>query len=369
LSWDDDTFDIYLLDLDTMHPFDTLELASLLRRDEHDSMTICTRSTSTTDTVDICLWIVWDMVVDYESDIVEIESSRCDICTDEYSDFTRFECFDRPYSISLHHISVDIGRWESITVEVSLEFLSLVFASGEYDHLVIRESLESTLEKWVLVTRSNTHEYMIDRIYCRCLREDEWLISTLHIVIDQVRDLASICRWECHDLLEWLELFPDLDNRSRKPHIHHLIHLVDDEHRDRREVDSTTLDHIHETTWSRDDDLWSVTELLDLATDRESTEHSKRAHTHISRDIDDLLTSLHSELTSRFEDEDLWLAETRIDTIEGRDDERSSLTRSSIGLDDDVLVFEGDWDDSSLYLSRLSIAEFGNSGDDLSTEC
>ena len=156
-----------------MHTLDTLELASLLRRDEHDRMTIGTRSTSTTDTVDICLWIMWDMVVDYESDIVEIESARRDVRTDEYSDFTSFECLDCSYSISLHHISVDIGCRESITVEVSLEFLGLVFASGEYDHLVIRESLKCTLEKWVLVTRSNTHEYMIDRVDRRSLREDE----------------------------------------------------------------------------------------------------------------------------------------------------------------------------------------------------
>ena len=167
------TLDIDLVDLDTMHTLDTLELASLLRRDEHDRMTIGTRSTSTTDTVDICLWIVWDMVVDYESDIVEIESSRCDIRTDEYSDFTSLERLDSSYSISLHHISVDIGCRESITVEVSLEFLCLMFSSGEYDHLMLWKSLKSTLEKWVLVTRSHTHEYMIDRIDGRRLREDE----------------------------------------------------------------------------------------------------------------------------------------------------------------------------------------------------
>jgi hypothetical protein len=72
-------------------------------------MTICTRSTSTTDTVDICLWIVWDMVVDYESDIVEVESARRDVSTDEYSNLTVLERLDRANTISLHHISVDIG--------------------------------------------------------------------------------------------------------------------------------------------------------------------------------------------------------------------------------------------------------------------
>ena len=46
-----------------------------------------------------------------------------------------------------------------------------------------------------------------------------------------------------------------------------------------------------------------------------------------------------------------------------------SLTRSSIGLDDDILPIEGERDDGSLDLSRFSIAELGYSGDDLCTEC
>ncbi len=108
MSRDNYTLSIDLVDLDTMHTLDTLELASLLRRDEHDRMTIGTRSTSTTDTMDICLWIVWDMVVDYEADVVEIESARCDIRTDEYPYLTSLERLDSSYSISLHHISVDI---------------------------------------------------------------------------------------------------------------------------------------------------------------------------------------------------------------------------------------------------------------------
>jgi hypothetical protein len=369
LSWDHDSFYIDLLDLDTMHPLDTLELASLLRWDEHDRMTISTCSTRTTDTMDICLWIMWDMIVHDKSDIVEIESSRCDISTDEYPDLSLFKCFDRSYSISLHHISIDICRWESITMEVSLELLSLVFASGEYDHLVFRESLESSFEKGILVTRTNSHEYMIDSIYGRSFWEDERLISTLHIVIDDRSDLPSIGSGECHHLLECLELSPDLDHRPRKSHIHHLIYFIDDEERDRWEIDRSSFDHIHETTWSCDDDLWSIAELLDLATDRESTEYSKRSHTHISRDIHHLFTSLHSEFTSRFEDEYLRLAETRVDTIESWYDECGSLSRSSIRLDDDIFVIESKWDDSGLYLSRLSIAELGDSRYDLSTEC
>jgi hypothetical protein len=166
-----------------------------------------------------------------------------------------------------------------------------------------------------------------------------------------------------------LELLPDFDHCSRKSHIHHLIYLIDDKHRYSWEIDSSSFDHIHETTWSRDDDLWPLTELLDLATNRESTEDRKRPHTHISGNIHYFFTSLHSELTSRFENENLRLTETRVDTIERWYNECCCLSRSSIRLDDDIFVIQGNWDNSSLYLSRLSIAEFGNSGDDLSTKC
>jgi hypothetical protein len=72
-------------------------------------MTICTSTTGTTDTMDVCLWIVWNMIVHDESDIVEVESARRDVSTDEDSDFTVLERLDRTNTISLHHISVDIG--------------------------------------------------------------------------------------------------------------------------------------------------------------------------------------------------------------------------------------------------------------------
>ena len=91
-----------------MHPLDTLELASLFARYKHDRMSISTRSTSTTDTMDIRFWIMRDMIVDDESDIVEIESSRGYICSDKYTNLTRLKRLDRTDSISLHHITIDI---------------------------------------------------------------------------------------------------------------------------------------------------------------------------------------------------------------------------------------------------------------------
>ena len=170
-------------------------------------------------------------------------------------------------------------------------------------------------------------------------------------------------------MFERLELLPDLDYSTRKSHIHHLIYLIDDKHRYSWEIDSTTLDHIQKTTRSGDNHLGTITELFDLATDRKTTKNSKRSHTHITREIHHFFTSLHSELTGWFKDENLWLTEFWIDTIECRNHKCSSLTRTSIRLDDDIFAIEGNRNHGSLYLSWLSISEFSYSSDDLCTEC
>jgi hypothetical protein len=123
--------------------------------------------------MDICLRIMWNMVVDHEIDIIEVESARCDISTDKYTNLTILECLECTNTITLHHISMDKRCRESITIEITLEFFCFMFSSSKDDYLMIREALKSTLKKWILVADTNTHEYMINCVNSWSLRENE----------------------------------------------------------------------------------------------------------------------------------------------------------------------------------------------------
>ena len=59
---------------------------------------------------------------------------------------------------------MDVGSRKSISEEISLELLSLMFSSCEYHDLIIWIALEETLENWIFVPDTDSHEDVLDRI-------------------------------------------------------------------------------------------------------------------------------------------------------------------------------------------------------------
>ena len=367
-SWNLSSFDIDLLHFDLMHTFDALKCSHFFARDEHDRSTISTRSTRSADTMDITLWIMRNMVVHDEIDIVHIESSRGDIRPDKNTDFPFLIVLQGTHAISLVHITMNIGRVESISEEIALELFSLMFSSGEDHHLIVRIFLKETLQNWILVSDSYTHKWVIDRINRRRRREDEWLCLSLDMRIEYFLDRGSIGRGKCENLSEWLQWFPDLCHRRSKSHIHHLIDLIEDECCDIIEIDPSTFHEVDETSWSGDDNLRTGAESLLLLPDRRTTEDCEWSHTHVAREIEYLISCLARELTSRFEDEDLWNSFLRVDRIEWWDTKCCCLPTSGLRLDNDIFACECERDDLRLHSSRFVVAEISEGLDDLWAE-
>jgi hypothetical protein len=318
--------------------------------------------------MDIALWIMWYMVVHDEIDIVHIESSTRYICTDKYPYMPFLKVLQRSHTISLLHITMDIGCREPVSIEIALELLSLMFLRGEDHDLIIRKSLKDTLQNWILISDTHTHEYVIDRIDGRCFREDERLDFSLDMSVEHSSDLLGIGSWERDYLLQRLHRFPDLSHSRSESHIHHLIDLIEDKCRDRVQIDPSTLHEIHETTWSRYDDLGTSTKCLFLFPDRRSTIDGERSHTHMAREIEYFIASLTCEFTSGLEDEDLWNSIFSIDSIERWYHECCGLTWSSLRLDDDILAGESYRYDSCLDFCRLMIAKVSKCLKDLRTQ-
>ncbi len=340
-----------------MHTFDTLKLTSFFWRNVHYSVSICSGATSTTDTMDIWLWVVWNMVVDHEVDIIEIESSTRDICSDKYTNMSVLkwlECLD---TISLKHISVDESCGKPISKKISFELFCFVFSCSKNHYFCFRKTLKCFFEKWILISDAYSHKYVIDSIDGCCFRENKWLISSVNICIEHSCNFPSIGRGKCEHLFKSSELLPDIDYRLRKSHIHHLIDLIDNQCGNITKIDSSSFDHISESSWSRDDHLRTSPEAFDLFPDRRSTKDGERSHTHIARNIKNFITSLHREFTSWLEDKDLWCTFFSIHTIKCWNDKCSSFSRTCMGLDDDIFSCECKWNHLSLDFCWFMVAK------------
>lgn len=145
--------------------FDISEEISFSARYEHDSLTFGTSTTGTTDSVDVCLWILWYVVVDYEHDVLHIESTSCNVCRDEDITESILESFERTGSISLLHISMETSSRESVTFEHIGDILCFVLHSAEYDDFHVLVILDIFLEHVVFLEMWNFDERMVDLGY------------------------------------------------------------------------------------------------------------------------------------------------------------------------------------------------------------
>jgi hypothetical protein len=331
-------------------------------------MSVSSSTTSSTDAVDIRLWIMRHMIVHDEVDIVHIESTRGNIRSDKNSNISFLECFEGIDTISLEHVSVDKCRRESITMKVTFEFLGFVFSCGKDHRLVSREALEDTLEERVFIPNSYSHEYMIYRVNSWGFWENERLISVSNIGIEHLSDIASIGRGESHHLFESRELSPDLLHGRSKSHIHHLIYFIENEDRDILESDSASLNEIDETTWSSNDHLWAISKCIDLTSDRRTTVDGEWTHSHITGNIEHFITSLEREFTSWLKDEHLWSSFLWIDIIERWDDKSGRFPAPGMRLNDDIFAIESKRNHLRLYLGWLMVSELGEGRDDLLSE-
>lgn len=106
--------DIDLFQGDFISTFDISEEIPFSAGYEHDCLSFRTGTTGTTDSVDVCLWILRYVVVDHEHDILHIESACRNIGRDEYIAEPILESLEGSGTISLLHIPVETPGRESV---------------------------------------------------------------------------------------------------------------------------------------------------------------------------------------------------------------------------------------------------------------
>jgi len=95
-----------------------VESAHLISGHKHHCLSLCTSSSCTTDTMHITLRIIWHLEVDYHIDLIHIESSSRDVCSDQDTKVVIFDFFECSESISLLHITVKRDRIKTVLREL-----------------------------------------------------------------------------------------------------------------------------------------------------------------------------------------------------------------------------------------------------------
>lgn len=120
----------------------------------------------------------------------------------------------------------------------------------------------------------------------------------------------------------------------------HLIGLVKHEHLHGVGLEEATLDHVVNTSWSSDNDLWTILKSLHVVTNGGSTNTCVALNVHEVTDGDNDLLNLLSQLTSWGKDEGLAALHIWVDLLEDGDREGGGLSGTRLSLSDNVVACE-----------------------------
>lgn len=113
----------HLVDLGVVMILDLLEETSVLGEDEVDGGSLSSESTGTADSVDVVLLLHRELVVDNETDLLDVDTSSEQVSGDKNSDGTRSELLHDDLTLLLVHLSVHAGNDEVLSGHGLLELV------------------------------------------------------------------------------------------------------------------------------------------------------------------------------------------------------------------------------------------------------
>ena len=160
-----------------------------------------------------------------------------------------------------------------------------------------------------------------------------------------------------------------LDTRQREhlgvlgQELEHLVHLVLEatrehficfiktEHLEVIGPEGTTIDHIVHTTWCTDNNLSTIAEACHVFTDIRTTNTGMALDVHVVTQGNNDILNLLSKFTSGGQNKRLNSLQVRVDTLQNGNRERGGLTRTRLGLRNNIVTFDH-WNDSTGLNSR-----------------
>ena len=146
------------------------------------------------------------------------------------------------------------------------------------------------------------------------------------------------------------EELEDLVNLVLETTRQHFIGLVETEDLDVVSSESTTVDHVLDTTGGTDNDLDTLLELGHIFTDVGTTNASVALDVHVITESDDNLLDLLGKLTGGGEDKSLSTLDVRVELLEDGNREGSGFSGTRLSLSDDIVSLD-DGDNSTLLNS------------------
>lgn len=356
----------HLLDLSVVMVLDLLDESGILRENEVDSSSFSTETTSSTDSVNVVLLLDGELVVDNETNLLDINTSSEQVGGDKNTDGSLSELLHDDVSLNLVHLSVHDGDSEFFFSHSLLEFLDSLFGVTVNESLVdIQVSVKVEEHIHLPLFLLDSDVVLSDTFKSKVFRLNKNLCGVSHEMLGKLEDVLGKGSREKGDLDISGKVLENVLNLLLETSREHLIGFIEDEKLEVVSLHETSLHHVHNSSGGSNNDVDSSLENSNVFADNGSS------NTGVDLDVGEFtnrvndVSNLHRKLTGGCDNKGLAVVGSSVNRLEDTDSECTSLTSSGLSLSNSVLALNERQDSFHLDRRRVFVTISVNTTKDL----
>lgn len=270
--------------------------------EERSGNTSVTRTTSTTNAVNVVIDVGGKVIVDDVHDVRDIETTSSDGSSDHNGCATLTECIEGRLTLTLRAITVDGGGGVIVTEQEVGQHVGHALGFDEDEGQSGGLSAEKIKEDGALVVVLNVLDLLRDVLGGGANSADGKEDILLQEILSEHLDISGEGGRE-HERLALMHtghilLLNDPTNLGLETHVQHTVSLVEDKVANVCETDATTLDKIDKTTRSGAEEIAAAFDLAELAIYVGTTVHDSGTDPGAIGEFTSFVMDLVDELSS-----------------------------------------------------------------------
>ena len=240
--------------------FDVAQQTTLAVLNEQQRTASTTRTTGTTDTVNVRFGVHRDVVVNDQADTLNVQTTCRNVGCDQDIQTTVFQTIQSLLTQGLVHVTVQRGAVVAATFQGFSHFQGRVFGTNEDNRRIKIFRFQETYQRFVFAHAVHRPVALADVRTGRYAGLNAYFLWIFHKATGNTTDsFRHGCR-EQSGLVTFWNLSHDGFNVFDKAHTQHFISFVQYQTAQFREIQSTALQVVQQTTWGTDDNLWPLTQ-------------------------------------------------------------------------------------------------------------
>ena len=312
---------------------DLLEEPGVTRQHKVDGCSFPTEPTGAADSVDVVFLLLRQLEVDHEADLLHVDAAGEHVRRDQDAHGSRSELLHHDFSLLLVHLTVHAGDDEVLLGHAALELVDPALRVAVDDGLVdVQVGVEVQQDVHLPLLLLDGDVVLVDTFKGQVLLLHEDLGRVPHEVLGQAQNIGRQRRREQANLNVGGQKLEDVLDLALEAAGKHLIRFVQDEELQVVCLQEASLHHVVHAAGCANDDVLALLEDSDVLTHDRATDACMHLDSQVLTDRVHDKGRLHDQFADWRDDQGLCMIASRVNALQCRDCECTSLARSRLCL-------------------------------------